>query len=76
MDSLLEQKSHFNCLSTGLNRKGPPQFLQVKLMDLNFNVLTTYIFGKGGGMVLKFFSRMLCASTQSFNPSVHINVCL
>ena len=72
MDSFVEQNSQSNELCMGLKRKGAPQLLQVKLMDLNFNVLTFYIFGKGGGVALKFFSSMLYASTQSFNPSVHI----
>ena len=38
MDSLLEQNSHSKELLLGLKRKGAPQLLQVKFMDLNFTI--------------------------------------
>ena len=42
----------------GLKRRGAPQFLQVKLIDLNFKGVS-YFFGRGGGVVLKYFSKIV-----------------
>ena len=56
MDSFLEQNSQSRLLLMGLKRKGAPQPLHVKLIDLNFkivNYFSAYLFGSGGGTAEK-----------------------
>lgn len=44
INSVLWQNSHFRDCSIGLKRRGAPQFLQVKLIDLNFKVVYSLLY--------------------------------